>query len=116
MKIVSLALVIAWWAAALGLVGYPGFDGPDPAGFAFSEPIPAVVGLLFPSLGIAALSMSADPERDLLFVPTGDPERLPPVRMRPVHDDLSGRLSTADRRLTRRMAPLEGADEEERRS
>jgi len=71
--VLPLALAVAWWVAALGLVAYPGFSGPDPVGFAFSEPIPAAVGLLLPALGIAALAMSADPERQ------------PPVRLRPVH-------------------------------
>ncbi len=73
--IFPVLVAIAWWAAALDLVRYPGFRGPDPVGFAFTLPIPAAVGLLLPAIGAAVLAMSADPERR------------PPLRMRPVHDE-----------------------------
>jgi hypothetical protein len=75
--IFPVLVAVAWWAAALDVVRYPGFRGPDPVGFAFSLPIPAAVGLLLPALGAAVLAMSADPERR------------PPLRMRPVHDESS---------------------------
>jgi hypothetical protein len=70
-----VVVAAGWWAAAVDLVRYPDFAGPDPVGFAFDFPIPAAVGLLLPAVAIAVLAMSADPERR------------PPVRMRPVHDE-----------------------------
>jgi hypothetical protein len=70
-----IAVAAGWWAAALDLVRYPDFIGPDPVGFAFDFPVPAAVGLLLPAVAIAILAMSADPERR------------PPVRLRPVHDE-----------------------------
>lgn len=69
------AVVLGWWAAAVGLLDYPGFNGPDPIGFAFAFPIPAAIGLLVPAAVIVVLA-----EID-------EPERRPPVRMRPVHDE-----------------------------
>lgn len=71
----TVVLAFGWWAAALGLIGFADFTGPDPVDFAFRFPIPAGVGLLLPALAAAVLALSADPER------------LPPVRMRPVHDE-----------------------------
>ena len=70
-----VAVGAGWWAAALDLVRYPDFTGPDPVGFAFGFPVPVAVGLLLPAVAIAILAMSADPERR------------PPVRLRPVHDE-----------------------------
>lgn len=75
--LVPPSLVIAgWWAAAMAIVDYPGFVGPDPIGFAFRFPIPAAVGLLVPAAVIIVLA-----EID-------EPERRPPLRMRPVHEEL----------------------------
>ncbi len=71
-----LAVAGGWWAAAMDLVRYPDFIGPDPIGFAFDLPVPVTVGLLLPAVAIAILAMSADPERRA------------PVRLRPVHDEL----------------------------
>jgi hypothetical protein len=78
-------LGFAWWAAALGLVGFPDFAGPDPIGFAFGFPLPAAIGLLLPAAAVAVLALSADPER------------LPPVRLRPVHDEPPARWPDPDK-------------------
>lgn len=70
-----LVVAAGWWAAAIDLVSYPDFVGPDPVGFAFTLPIPAGIGLLLPAIAAVILSLSANPERR------------PPVRLRPVHDE-----------------------------
>jgi hypothetical protein len=71
-----VVVALGWWAAAVDLVNYPGFAGPDPIGFAFAFPIPAAVGLLVPAAVMIVLA-----EIDA-------PERRPPLRMRAVHDQL----------------------------
>jgi len=73
--VLPAAVLLGWWAAAVDLVDYPDFSGPDPIGFAFAFPIPTAIGLLVPAAVMIVLA-----EID-------EPERRPPVRMRPVHDE-----------------------------
>ena len=69
-----LALGLAWWLTALGILGYPDFAGPDPVAFAFSWPREGTGALLLPA-AVAAL---------LVFTPHRE---RPTSRMAPIHPD-----------------------------
>jgi hypothetical protein len=69
-----IGLALAWWAAALGILRYPGLRHADPLRFAHAEPVVAAFALLLPAVAVAVVALSADPDR---------PRR---VRLRPVHD------------------------------
>ena len=74
LALASLATGLVWWLAALAVIAYPGFAGPDPQGFAFSRPQAAALGLLAPTI-VAAL---------LIFTPRRE---RPTSRMAPIHPD-----------------------------
>ncbi len=61
-----------WWAAALGVLPFPRFTGPDPVTFAYTLPATAVLLVLMPAALLATLSLT----------PRGIPR--PGVDMRPV--------------------------------
>jgi len=68
----ALAGAGLWWAAALGVLPFPRFTGPDPVTLAYSLPETAVLLVLMPAALLAALSLT----------PRGLPR--PGVGMRPV--------------------------------
>jgi hypothetical protein len=67
-----LAVGVAWWLTALGVLPYADLAGPDPIGFGFTHVREALIGLLMPAV-IAAL---------LVFTPRRE---RPTSRMAPVH-------------------------------
>ncbi len=69
-----LAIGMAWWLTALGVLPYPDLHPPDPIGFAFMHVREALIGLVLPAVAEALLVFTPRRER-------------PSSRMAPVHPD-----------------------------
>ena len=69
----GVAAAALWWSIALGLLRFPGFQGPDPVEFAFSLPATAALLVLMPAALLATICI------------TPRPPSVPRIRLRPVH-------------------------------
>lgn len=81
-----------WWAAALGVLPFPRFSGPDPVTFAYSLPATAGLLVLMPAALLAVLSLT----------PRGVPR--PDVRLRSVPSSSGTALSP--------RRPIEGPEDD----